>query len=48
MIWATAPQHPGNDRQVHSYLDYLDLRAQNHTFTAMAGLHQRLDDLGHG
>ena len=37
MIWATAPQHPGNDRQVHSYLDYLDLRAQNHTFTAMAG-----------
>ena len=37
MIWATAPQHPGDDRQVHSYLDYLDLRAQNHTFTAMAG-----------
>jgi putative ABC transport system permease protein len=36
MIWATAPQHPGNDRQVHSYPDYLDLRAQNHTFSAMA------------
>src|SRR5712691_702653 len=36
MIWATAPQHPDNDRQVHSYPDYLDLRAQNHTFAAMA------------
>ena len=36
MIWATAPQHPGDDRQVHSYPDYLDLRAQNHTFAALA------------
>jgi putative ABC transport system permease protein len=36
MIWATAPQHPGEDRQVHSYPDYLDLRAQNHTFAAIA------------
>ncbi len=36
MIWGTAPQHPENDRQVHSYPDYLDLRAQNHTFTALA------------
>ncbi len=36
MIWAKAPQHPGEDRQVHSYPDYLDLRAQNHTFSAMA------------
>src|SRR5258708_7359005 len=36
MIWATAPQHPGEDRQVHSYPDYLDFRAQNHTFTAMS------------
>jgi putative ABC transport system permease protein len=36
MIWATAPQHPDNNRQVHSYPDFLDLRAQNHTFTAMA------------
>jgi putative ABC transport system permease protein len=35
MIWAAAPQHPGDDRQVHSYPDYLDLRAQNHTFAAM-------------
>ncbi len=36
MIWATAPQRPGEDRQVHSYPDYLDLRAQNHSFAAMA------------
>ncbi len=36
MIWETAPQHPGENRQVHSYPDYLDLRAQNHTFAAMA------------
>ena len=36
MVWATAPQRPGEDRQVHSYPDYLDLRAQNHTFAAMA------------
>lgn len=36
MIWASAPQHPGDNRQVHSYSDYLDLRAQNHTFAAMA------------
>ena len=36
MVWATAPQHPGEDRQVHSYPDYLDLRAQNHTFAALA------------
>ncbi len=36
MIWASAPQHPGDNRQVHSYPDYLDLRAQNHTFSAMA------------
>ena len=36
MIWESAPQHPGDERQVHSYPDYLDLRAQNHTFAAMA------------
>jgi putative ABC transport system permease protein len=36
MIWASAPQHPGDDHQVHSYPDYLDLRAQNHTFSAMS------------
>ena len=36
MIWATSPQHPGEDKQVHSYPDYLDLRAQNHTFAAMS------------
>ncbi len=35
-VWASAPQHPGDDRQVHSYPDYLDLRAQNHTFSALA------------
>jgi len=36
MIWASSLQHADNDRQVHSYPDYLDLRAQNHTFAAMA------------
>ncbi len=36
MVWATAPQHPGEDKQVHSYPDFLDLRKQNHTFRAMA------------
>lgn len=36
MIWDTAPQHPEENRQVHSFPDYLDLRAQNHTFSAMA------------
>ncbi|MEO6568476.1 MAG: ABC transporter permease [Opitutaceae bacterium] len=36
MVWATTPQRPGEDRQVHSSPDYLDLRAQNHTFTALA------------
>ena len=36
MIWESAPQHPDENRQVHSFPDYLDLRAQNHTFSAMA------------
>ncbi len=36
MLWASSPQHPDNDKQVHSYPDYLDLRARNHTFTALA------------
>ena len=36
MIWATAPQHPDNDKQVHSFPDFRDLRGQNQTFTAMA------------
>lgn len=36
MVWAKSPQHPGEDRQVHSYPDYLDLRAQNRTFSALA------------
>jgi putative ABC transport system permease protein len=36
MVWATAPQHPGEDKQVQSYPDFLDLRAQNHTFSALA------------
>jgi putative ABC transport system permease protein len=36
MVWATAPQHPDNDRQSQSYPDYADLRAQNHTFSALA------------
>ena len=48
MIWATAPQHPDDDRQVHSYPDYLDLRAQNHTFSALAAYTQRFHNLGHG
>jgi putative ABC transport system permease protein len=36
MVWASSPQHPGDDHQVHSYPDYLDLRAQNHTFSALS------------
>jgi putative ABC transport system permease protein len=36
MVWAKSPQHPGEDRQVHSYPDYLDLRTQNRTFSALA------------
>jgi len=36
MVWATAPQHPGEDKVVHSLPDFRDLRAQNHTFAAMA------------
>jgi putative ABC transport system permease protein len=36
MLWASAPQHPGETRQVHSFPDYVDLRAQNRTFTALA------------
>src|SRR4051812_31289445 len=36
IVWASAPQHPGDNRQVHSYLDYADLRDRNHTFSALA------------
>ena len=36
MVWATAPQHPGEDKAVHSLPDFRDLRAQNHTFAAMS------------
>jgi putative ABC transport system permease protein len=36
MVWSAAPQHPEEDRGVHSYPDYLDLRTQNHTFSALA------------
>ena len=36
MVWATAPQRPGSEREVHSYPDYVDLRARNHTFSALA------------
>ncbi len=36
MVWATAPQHPENNRESQSYPDYADLRAQNHTFSALA------------
>ena len=36
MIWATSPQHPGEDKQVHSLPDFRDLRVQNHTFAAMS------------
>jgi len=36
MVWATAPQHPGEDKAVHSFPDFRDLRAQNHTFAAMS------------
>ena len=34
-IWASAPQRPGNHKEVHSYLDYVDLREKNHTFAGM-------------
>ena len=34
-IWASAPQRPGNHREVHSYLNYVDLREKNHTFASM-------------
>lgn len=36
MVWEAAPQRPGELRGVHSFPDYLDLREQNHTFSAMA------------
>ena len=34
-VWASAPQRPGNEHEVHSYPDYVDLRGQNHTFASM-------------
>ena len=34
-IWASAPQRPGNQHEVHSYLDYVDLREKNHTLASM-------------
>ncbi len=34
-IWASAPQRPGNQHEVHSYLDFVDLRERNHTFSSM-------------
>ena len=34
-IWASAPQRPGNQHEVHSYLDFVDLREKNHTFASM-------------
>jgi putative ABC transport system permease protein len=34
-IWASAPQRPGNNHEVHSYLDFVDLRDRNHTFASM-------------
>ena len=34
-VWASAPQRPGNEHEVHSYPDYVDLRDQNHTFASM-------------
>ena len=36
MVWATTPQNPGEDKAVHSFPDFRDLRAQNHTFAAMS------------
>ncbi|HEY1583751.1 MAG TPA: ABC transporter permease, partial [Chthoniobacterales bacterium] len=36
MIWAGSPQHPGENKQVHSLPDFRDLRAQNHTFAAIS------------
>ena len=34
-IWASAPQRPGDQHEVHSYLDFVDLRDKNHTFSSM-------------
>src|SRR3954470_10228092 len=34
-VWASAPQRPGNQHEVHSYLDYVDYRDKNHTFASM-------------
>jgi putative ABC transport system permease protein len=34
-VWASAPQRPGNQHEVHSYLDYVDYRDKNHTFSSM-------------
>jgi putative ABC transport system permease protein len=34
-VWASAPQRPGNHHEVHSYLDFVDLREKNHTFASM-------------
>ena len=36
LVWSKSPQHPEEPRGVHSYPDFQDLRAQNHTFSAMA------------
>ena len=35
-IWSSAPQRPGNQHEVHSYLDFVDLRDKNHTLASMA------------
>jgi putative ABC transport system permease protein len=34
-VWASAPQRPGNQHEVHSYPDYVDLRDKNHTFASL-------------
>jgi putative ABC transport system permease protein len=35
-VWSASPQHPDEPRGTHSFPDFRDFRAQNHTFTAMA------------
>jgi putative ABC transport system permease protein len=34
-IWASSPQRPGNQHEVHSYPDFVDLREKNHSFSSM-------------
>jgi putative ABC transport system permease protein len=47
-IWASSPQRPGNQHEVHSYLDYVDLREKNHTLASMTAYTGASSILGEG